>query len=175
MVNRERALLNSDTLIRRALALLALSFSVLLTPAQAAPGAAEPFDAQTWRALRQQVDASGKPALVMFTASWCAVCPGVAKQLAADKRRQRAGTPLLMVMSDLSPEELAQHRGHGMHAHAEADRLLAFDGPEAAIRHAVDPRWRGVVPHIAWLAPGRAPEFVSGAPDAATLTRWWGR
>jgi hypothetical protein len=80
-----------------------------------------------------------------------------------------------MVMSDLSPEELAQHRGHGMHPHAEADRLLAFEGPEAPIRHAVDPRWRGMVPHIAWLAPGRAPEFVSGAPDAATLTRWWGR
>ena len=39
----------------------------------------------------------------------------------------------------------------------------------------VDPQWRGVVPHIAWLAPGRAPEFVSGAPDAATLARWWGR
>ncbi len=175
MVNREPALSNFDAHMSRTLALLALLFSVLLAPAQAAPGAAEPFDAQTWRTLRQQVDASGKPMLVMFTASWCAVCPGVAKQLAADKRRQRAGTPLLMVMSDLSPEELAQHRGHGMHAHAEADRLLAFDGPEAPIRHAVDPRWRGMVPYIAWLAPRRAPEFVSGAPDAATLARWWGR
>lgn len=167
---------NSDgrpALLRRTL--LAAMSSILLSTAQATPGAAEPFDAQTWRALRQQVDASGKPALVMFTASWCAVCPGVAQKLATDKRRRRAGVPLLMVMSDLAPEELSQHRSHGMHAHAEADRLLAFEGPEAQIRHAVDPRWRGVVPHIAWLAPGRAPEFVSGAPDAATLARWWGR
>lgn len=160
---------------RRLLAALLLS-ALALGPAAAAPASVEPFDAQTWSALRQQVERSRKPALLVFSASWCAVCPGVVKQLAGDKRRQRAEAPLLLVMSDLSPEELGQHAGHGAHhqAHAQADRLFAFDGEEARIRHSVDPRWRGVVPHVVWLAPGREPEFVSGAPDAATLARWWG-
>lgn len=141
----------------------------------AAPAPVEAFDAQTWTQLRQQVERMRQPTLLMFSASWCAVCPGVLKQLAADPRRRRAGVLLLLVMSDLSPEELARHGGHGGHpqAHAQADRLFAFDGEEARIRHAVDPRWRGVVPHLVWLAPGREPEFVSGAPDAATLARWW--
>ena len=154
----------------------ALLCACLIAPATSAPARVEPFDAQTWTQLRQQVERTRQPALLMFSASWCAVCPGVLKQLAGDKRRQRTGVPLLLVMSDLSPEELVQHGSHGAHhqAHAQADRLFAFDGEEARIRHAVDPRWRGVVPHVVWLAPDREPEFVSGAPDAATLARWWG-
>lgn len=163
--------------------MLALLFSVL-SAAMALPlatGAApqapapEPFDAATWQQLRQQVEREGRPQLLMFSASWCAVCPGVLKQLADDARRRRSQTPLLLVFSDLSPEELAQP-GHGHHArHGGADRLLGFEGQAAAIRHAVDPRWRGLVPLVVWLAPGQPPELVQGAPDAATLARWWAR
>jgi hypothetical protein len=76
--------------------------------------------------------------------------------------------PLWLVLTDGEPAERRAH--HGL-----ADRLFAFEGPEAAIRYSIHAEWRGVVPYVALLRPGRAPEFVRGEPDEATLARWWGR
>lgn len=158
---------------RQLLALLPLmALAPATAPARAAGHSVHPFDGQTWQALRQQVDARRQPQLVVFSATWCAVCPGVIAQLAGDPRRRRAGAALWVVLSDVAPGE-ADARLLASPHHAGADRLLAFDGPAAAIRHAVDPRWRGVAPFVAWLAPGLPPQFVQGAPAATDLERWF--
>ncbi|MBI5255498.1 MAG: hypothetical protein HY855_03285 [Burkholderiales bacterium] len=141
-------------------------------PARAAPRTVEPFDADTWRALRAEVEARRQPMLVAFSATWCGVCPEVLSQLAQDPRRLHSGVPLLVVISDLAPGE-ADARLLATAHHAQADRVLAFDGNPAAIRHAVDPGWRGVTPYLAWLAPGQAPEFVAGAPPLQHTARWF--
>ena len=75
--------------------------------------------------------------------------------------------------TDLAPGENDARLLASPHYHV-ADRLLAFNGPAAAIRHAVDPRWRGLSPAVAWLAPGRTPEFVQGAPAPPQLSAWLG-
>lgn len=128
----------------------------------------EPFTPSTWAALQAEVDRQKRATLVLLSAGWCAVCPDLLGQLARDPRRRRARVPLWLVLTDGEP---AARRAH----HGLADRLFAFDGPEAAIRHSIHAEWRGVVPYVALLRPGRAPEFVRGEPDEATLARWWGR
>lgn len=145
---------------------------MLALPAAAAPRAVEAFDAGTWAAL--QAEAGRGPLLVVFSATWCAVCPALIAELAADPRRRRAGVPLLVVLADLAPGEDDARLLASPHYRA-ADRLLAFDGPAAPIRHAVDPRWRGLSPSVAWLAPGRSPRFVQGAPDPTELAAWLDR
>lgn len=142
-------------------------------PTAAAPTRVEPFDAESWAEWPRQVTARNQPLMVVFSATWCAVCPQLIDRLAADPRRRRRGVPLWVVMTDLAPGENDARLLASPHYHV-ADRLLAFDGPAAAIRHAVDPRWRGLSPSVAWLAPGRPTEFVQGAPAAAQLAAWLG-
>ena len=79
---------------------------------------------------------------------------------------------LLVVLADVAPGEADARLLASAH-YRRADRLLAFDGPNAAIRHAVDPQWRGVSPAVAWLAPGERRQFVQGAPASADLQRWY--
>jgi hypothetical protein len=141
-------------------------------PAASAPARVEPFDAGTWAALQREVNGRRKPMLVVFSATWCAVCPDVIERLAGDTRRTRAGVPLLVVLADVAPGEADARLLASAH-YRRADRLLAFDGPNAAIRHAVDPQWRGVSPAVAWLAPGERRQFVQGAPASADLQRWY--
>lgn len=156
---------------RRGLAALLLGLAAA-SAVPAAPRAVEAFDADTWPALRAEVQARQRPLLVVFTATWCAVCPEVVAQLARDARRQRSGVPLVVAVADLAPGE-ADARLLAAPYYGGADRLMAFDGPAAALRHGVDPRWRGVTPYVAWLAPGQPPQFVPGAPDAAQTARWF--
>jgi hypothetical protein len=141
-------------------------------PAHAAPAEIDAFDADTWAALQRQAASDGKPLLVVFSATWCAVCPEVITRLADDPRRARAQVPLLVVLADVSPGDADARLLASAH-YRRADRLLAFDGPAAAIRHAVDPRWRGAAPYVSWLAPGQAPQFATGAPPADVLARWF--
>ncbi len=162
---------------RSGLAVLGLLLAAAAASAEAGatgPAQVESFNAQGWSALRAQVERQRRPALVVFSATWCSVCPGHIQSLAADARRQRHGVPLWVVLTDAAPGEADARLLATPHLRL-ADRVLGFDAPEAALRHAVDPRWRGMVPHIAWLAPGAAPEFVAGLPDAQRLTRWLGR
>lgn len=140
--------------------------------ALAAPKTVEAFDSGAWPALRAEVEARQRPLLVVFTATWCAVCPDVVAQLGRDARRQRSGVPLVVAVVDLAPGE-ADDRLLAAPYYGGADRLMAFDGPPAALRHGVDPRWRGVTPYLAWLAPGQPPQFVAGVPDAAQTARWF--
>lgn len=151
------------------------SLALALAPwgVSAAPLRIEAFETGTWAGLQAQVGLQQRPALVCFSATWCAVCPQAILRLAGDARRTARRIPLWVVVSDVAPGEDDTRLLVAAH-YRVADRLLAFDGPAAALRHTVDPRWRGVMPTVAWLAPGRPPAVVQGEPGAAELDRWLG-
>ena len=56
---------------------------------------------------------------------------------------------------------------------ARADRLFVFRGQqEAALRHAVDPSWRGVTPWVALIGADGAVTFGGGTPTRDRLETW---
>ncbi len=59
------------------------------------------------------------------------------------------------------------------HAHyAVTDRLFAFSDQAPALRYAVDPNWRGATPFVVFLAPRKAPRFVTGPPSDEDWQAW---
>jgi hypothetical protein len=160
---------------RRGLAALALALSLAAAwvprPAIAAPTSVEPFDAEVWHSMQAGAKTGHRARLVVFSATWCAVCPGVINQLADDPRRTRAGVPLVVVLTDVGPGE-ADTKLLATPHYQRVDRLFAFDGQAAAIRYAVEPTWRGSAPFIAWLVPGQRPQFAQGLPPVDVMERW---
>ncbi len=155
------------TLLFPRLAALAALFA-LAVGAAAAPRAVEPFAAGTWPALQSSLK---KPALVVFSATSCGNCPAVMEQLAAELRRRRLDAALLAVVTDVAPGEGdAQLLRHGHYRGAE--RLFAFDGQAAALRHEVNPAWRGATPYVGLFVPGQPVRWVTGAPSSADLEAW---
>jgi len=49
----------------------------------------------------------------------------------------------------------------------KAQALYAFDGDAQALRHAVNPAWRGLTPYVALIPATGSTSFHSGAPSAA--------
>jgi thiol-disulfide isomerase/thioredoxin len=108
---------------------------------------------------------------VIFSATWCPNCPAVIEDLALDVREHGFKAQLLAVVIDVAPGE----QDAGLMGHAPyrlMDRLLAFSGQAPALRHSVDPTWRGATPFVALLSPGRAPRLVTGAPGEEDLRAW---
>ena len=138
------------------------------SPERPAPGPAarwEPLAPTGWPALMRSLP---RPAIVVFSASWCGNCPAIVTALAEHTRAASPRAQLVVVMIDGEPP--AHHAGL-----PGADRLLRLRGDEAALRHAVNPRWRGLVPHVALLGADRGPPaFVDGMPSAEQLARWAG-
>jgi thiol-disulfide isomerase/thioredoxin len=160
---------------RRRLLALATVFATALAstagnaapPARSSNPAPQPFGPESWPQLR---DALPRPAAVVFTATWCPHCPAVASAL-AKVTRTRGATLVVVVVDGAERPDL-----HHDSTYRQADRLLFFAGNEAALRHAVDPRWRGTLPYVALLgADGSAPVFVAGMPSTDALARWASR
>lgn len=128
----------------------------------------EPFDLSTWPQLART---SQRPTVVVFSTTDCSHCPAVLKALHAHSARQHLQAPLVAVVMDMVPGEDDASLLDDPH-YAMAHRLLAFDGPPAALRHAVNPAWRGVTPYVALLRPGAAPTFALGMPSDAKLRAW---
>lgn len=141
------------------------------TPAASAAAPArrvEPFDLSTWPQLART---SQRPTVVVFSTTDCSHCPAVLKDLHAHRARQKLQAPLVAVVMDVAPG--GDDAGLLANPHyASAQRLLAFDGQPAALRHAVNPSWRGVTPYVALLRPGAAPTFALGMPSEAQLRAW---
>ena len=157
--------------VRRQLAgrmLSVLLVAAALMPAHAAPRTVEVFDRPAWPALQAGLTA---PAIVVFTATYCAHCPAVIAQLARDKRRLQPSAQLIAVVIDAVPGEDDARLLRDPHHHP-VDRLFAFQGQAAALRHAVDPSWRGITPYVAFLHPGEAPRWVTGPPSVQDLAAW---
>jgi hypothetical protein len=134
-----------------------------------APSAAprvEPFDAEVWSRLKSTLP---RPSVVVFTTSYCATCPDVLEGLGTEIRTRRPGAPLVAVVLD---GESLGRRPREAHL-ARADRLFVFRGQqEAALRHAVDPSWRGVTPWVALIGADGAVTFGGGTPTRDRLDAW---
>ena len=143
----------------------ALVCAALTRPAPCAAARWEPLAPSGWPALLRSLP---RPSIVVFTASWCGTCPAIVTALAGHTRSLSPPARLVVVMID-GETHAARPTLH------EADRMLLLRGDEAALRHAVNPRWRGLVPHVALLPADRgAPVFVDGMPGAEQLARWAG-
>ena len=135
---------------------------------QAAPPEVEAFDVQAWNAL---LASAGKRTAVVFTTTDCAYCPGVLRQLADEIRQRKLDATLVAVVMDVAPGQDDARLLDDPH-HRDVDRLLAFSGQAAALRHAVNPAWRGVTPYLAFLAKGAAPKWVTGPPSPQAVNEW---
>lgn len=125
----------------------------------------EPLTPAAWPSLARSLP---RPSIVVFTASWCGTCPAIVTALAEHARGLTPPARLVVVMID-GERQAERSTLHG------ADRLFRLRGDEAALRHAVNPRWRGLVPHVALLGADRDPPvFVDGMPSAGQLARWAG-
>jgi thiol-disulfide isomerase/thioredoxin len=147
---------------------LALWLTLAGPAAQAAPGTVDAFTPATWAALQSTLQ---RPTVVVFSATYCPNCPAVIEQLAQIVRQPLRHAELMAVVMDAAPGDNDAALLHDAH-YRSVDRLFAFEGQAAAVRHAVDPRWRGVTPFVALLVPGAAPRLVTGAPGAADLDAW---
>jgi hypothetical protein len=151
---------------RRVAGLLVTAMVALSGPAPAAQAAppVEPFDAATWGRLRAQLP---RPAIVVFSTTYCAHCPEVFAYLAQAIRQRGLAGPLVAVVMDGE-----ERPGFAGDPHFRlASRLFAFRGDEIALRHAVDPRWRGETPYVALLRAGADPVFVAGRPTEEQIER----
>jgi thiol-disulfide isomerase/thioredoxin len=142
--------------------------SALSMNATAAPRVVEPFDNARWAALKADIK---RPTAVVFTTTDCAHCPAVIKALASDARVTRAKGGLVAVVMDVAPGEADAALLKNAH-YKPVDQLMAFSGQAPALRHAVNPTWRGVTPYIALLRPGEPPLWVVGPPTRTDIDAW---
>lgn len=147
---------------------LAAAALLAASAAHAMPRGVESVDAARWQALVASLDA---PAVVVFTTKDCAYCPGVIHELANDIRRRKLPTSLIAVVMDVAPGEDDAALMSQPHYRA-TDRLMAVSGQAAAMRHAVNPKWRGVVPYVAFLKPAAPPVWVMGRPSDRDVAAW---
>lgn len=145
----------------------ATTTTVTATAPPKGPHQVEPFDTATMAAWRSTVT---RPTWVVFTATWCAVCPAVIAEMNQVARQHPRRPRVWAVVIDVAPgEDDARLLSHDYLR--LSDRLLAFDGIPTAIRYTVDPAWRGSVPHVALMDKGSAPRLFSGKPPMADLMR----
>lgn len=152
----------------RIIAALAFGAGLLAQQVGAAPRTVETFDLATWAALQSGLR---RPTVVVFSTTDCGHCPAVVEALARDIRQRRLDAGLVTVVMDAAPGEddaaLLRHPHYG-----RADRVFAFTGQAAALRHSVDPKWRGVTPYVVFLSPGQPTQVVTGPPSGAQVATW---
>ena len=125
------------------------------------------FDSSTWRKLLRS---GPRPAVYVFTNSFCATCPetfDVLQQAVA-----ATGQPVEMsaILMDVQGERALAHAHH----YAGVTKIYAFDGFEPAIRQAVDPKWRNITPYVVMVGRSGKLQHVTGQPNAAQLKAWLG-
>jgi hypothetical protein len=133
-----------------------------LIGARAVAAPMEDFTATTWSRWQKELP---RPAIVVFSTTYCPNCPEVMASLAASVREAGGRVPLIVVIMD---PDGRRERAFAAHFRA-ADRIFAFRGQEAALRFSVDPRWRGVTPYVALFGAQGPPAFVAGQPSAEQL------
>jgi len=138
------------------LAVLLLVSGVTATPKL------EDFTQGTWQQWLKELP---RPAIVVFSTTYCPTCPQVFSDLADSVRKAGTGVPLITVVMDAEGQNDLPHLKH----YRYADRIFVFRGPEAALRFSVDPQWRGVTPYVALFRQEGAPRLFAGKPDPGAL------
>jgi hypothetical protein len=160
--------LNAFARSRRAALAVAFALAFAVGSALAAPATVERFDAAAWPSLQAALE---QPAAVVFTTTDCAYCPAVIARLGRDIERGALRAQLVAVVMDQPPG--ADDAALLADAHYRpAARLFAFDGPVQALRHRVNPAWRGVTPYVVLLRPGRPALAFTGMPTDADVAGW---
>lgn len=130
----------------------------------------ERFDVQTWSTLRAEVR---RPAIVVFTTAHCPTCPEVFSRIAQWRASQMPGAPLMAVLMDGHDPSVPDPTATTAQRHLRvADRLFAFEGPQAALRYSVDPTWRGVTPYVALVPMAGPVTFSAGIPSESQWAAW---
>ena len=143
-------------------ALLAVLLALTGGGATAVAPVAEDFTQNTWQQWLKEMP---RPAIVVFSTTYCPTCPEVFTYLAQAVRDARNAVPLIAVVMDeegLDPLRRLKHFGH-------FDRLFVFRGQEAALRFSINPQWRGATPYVALFGADQAPRMVVGKPTADDL------
>ena len=122
----------------------------------------EDFTQGTWQQWLKEMP---RPAIVVFSTTYCPTCPQVFSDLADSVRKAGTGVPLITVVMDAEGQNDLPHLKH----YRYADRIFVFRGPEAALRFSVDPQWRGVTPYVALFRQDGAPRLFAGKPDPEAL------
>jgi hypothetical protein len=139
------------------------SWLLLSSGALAAPGGVQAFGVDTWAKLQRS---AVKAQAVVFTTTECVHCPVVIEQLATALGRspRRVGLAVVVMDGQDQPAALLADRHYRL-----ADTLYAFDGDTLALRHRVNPEWRGLTPYVV-LLPAKGPaRYFNGAPSADAL------
>lgn len=148
--------------------LAALACGGLCLAAAAAPRSVEAFEPATWAALQAGLT---QPTAVVFSTTDCAHCPAAIDKVTQALRDRKAKASTIVVVMDVAPGDdddgLVRHPHH-----AQVDRVFAFSGQSAALRHGVEPRWRGVTPYVMLLRPRSPARAVTGPPSAADIDAW---
>lgn len=123
----------------------------------------QPFDGRTWKSLLD----GARPAAVVFTTTDCEYCPAVIEQLRRVIDALPAPRPALhVVVTDTANIAAAPAASV---PYRLADVRHVFAGNELAVRHAVDPRWRGETPYVALLPATGEPVMTLGPPGPEAL------
>lgn len=158
--------LRLPTAVRRAAGILAAAaLSISLVQNVPANQPAENFDVTTWARLQAQLP---RPAIVVFSTTYCPNCPEVFESLAKSIAQRRMKAPLVAVVMDGAGQPALAGQPH----YRRADRIFVFQGSEVALRHSVDPRWRGVTPYVALLSRDSPPVFIAGRPSDQAIDTW---
>ncbi len=144
---------------------VALGLLLFATNVAAAPARVEDFDTRTWSRLLSDLP---RPAVVVFSATYCAVCPEAIAMLANTIEARRLKAPLVAVVMDGEGRSGLLREAH----YARVDRLFVFRGQEAAVRYAVNTQWRGVTPLVVLLGKSGTPVFITGVPPSSVLESW---
>lgn len=144
------------------MALASTGAVIRMSSAVAAARTVEAFGADTWRTWQTDL---ARPAIVVFTTTYCPTCPEAFAYLAQANRGHKLGALLIAVVMDGDGQSDLPRHSH----YAGADRLFAFSGPELALRYQIDPGWRGVTPYVALFGARGAPRFFVGKPTIEQL------
>lgn len=147
-------------ILLQALPALCTGLLAAAVPADAMARSIEAFGPDTWARWQTSLK---RPAIVVFSTTYCPTCPEAFAYLARAIREHRLGAQLIAVVMDGDGDPRLD-----MH-YQEADRLFVFRGQELALRHTVDPRWRGVTPYVGLFGPTGSPALMAGRPSMDQL------
>ncbi|MES2949305.1 MAG: hypothetical protein V4858_12270 [Pseudomonadota bacterium] len=125
------------------------------------------FDATTWRQLLR---AGPRPAAYVFSNSFCAICPEVFALLHQTVGASGQSVELVAILMDVRGDRALAVARH----YTGATQVYAFDGPETAIRKAIDPKWRNITPYVVLVGRNGRLQRGIGEPDARQLHAWLG-
>lgn len=138
-----------------------LFFLLIVTAgnAYAAPRGVEYFQVTSWAKFQSDLP---KPHVVVFSTTDCGHCPDVIIQVSKTIKSYKEKVYLsVVVMDGLSHEDYLLSAPH----YLMADRIFAFKGQVNAIKHSVNPSWRGLTPYVALLPKKGEVKYVLGKPS----------